>query len=81
MVRIFIIAMIAIMALPSIATAKTRYASRVVYCQHVASVIPIVNRATHEDRVQNDVTWEDEGKSDATYRFQRFHECLTSVGL
>jgi hypothetical protein len=80
MVRIFIIAMVAIMALPSIASAKTRYASRVVYCQHVASVEPIVNRA-HMDRIQNDITWEDEGKSDASLKFQRFHECLTSVGL
>jgi hypothetical protein len=78
MVRIFIIAMVAIMALPSIAQAK-QY-SRVVYCQHVASVVPSVNRA-HMDRVQNDVTWEDEGKSDASVKFQRFHECLTSVGL
>jgi hypothetical protein len=80
MVRIFIIAMVAIMVLPSIATAKTRYASRVDYCQHVASVVPSITRA-HIDRVQNDVTWEDEGKSDASIKFQRFHTCLTTVGL
>ena len=49
------------------------YDMRVAYCQRIVG--PIVNR------VQNDITWEDEGHSDASLKFERYHLCLAKVGL
>jgi hypothetical protein len=46
---------------------------RVKYCLKIVGPI--------ENRVQNDITWEDEGHSDASLKFERFHQCLAKVGL
>ena len=69
--------LVALVTSSSMTMAMAKYPSsydmRVAYCQRIVG--PIVNR------VQNDITWEDEGHSDAALKFQKYHQCLAKVGL